>query len=146
VTVFVKFVPEKEMRYGAAATTNLAYHENDKTVYKSSYGPYTVSVKVASVMKSLSLLAHEFGHVKYQVPNLSSYVEYHSANYQNNTFDSNYIGHNSNDLSGQNALEFENIFHNQYVNFIKTAAIKVKNPSALLREIRKGFGKEGRVL
>jgi hypothetical protein len=51
VTVFVKFVPEKEMRYGAAATTNLAHHENDKNVYKSSYGPYTVSVKVAYICK-----------------------------------------------------------------------------------------------
>lgn len=137
VTVFVKFVPEKEMRYGAAATTNLAYHEKDKNVYLSRYGPHTVSVKIASVKKSLLLLAHELGHVKYQVPNLSSYIDYHTANYQNETFKSTYIGHNSNDPSGQKALEFENIFRNQYVNFIRNTSTKADHPSALLRESEK---------
>jgi len=146
VTVYVKFVPEKEMQRGAAGTTNLAHLENDKNVYHSEYGPNTVSVKIASVNKSLLLLAHEFGHVNYQVPNLASYIEFYSMHYQNDTFKSSYIGHNSNDPSGQKALEYESLFREQFLNLLKTSAVKVENPLALLQEIRKTVGQERNAL
>ncbi len=141
VDVFVKFVPEQEMYRGAAGTTNLAHSENDRNVYQSEYGRYTVSVKIASVKRALLLLAHEFGHVKYQVPNLASYVEYYSTYYQNCTFNSNYIGHYTNDRSGQKAVENENQFREQYLNFLKIPNVKVGNPLALLVEIRKKSSK-----
>lgn len=141
VTVFVKFVSEKEMQRCAAGTTNLSHHEKDKNIYQSEYGLSTVSVKIASEKKSLLLLAHEFGHVKYQVPNLASYAEFYSAYYQNGVFNSNYIGHNSNDLSGQKAIEYENIFRSQYSNFLKSTSAKVEDPLTLLHVIRKTFGK-----
>jgi len=140
VTVFVKFVPEKEMEHSAAGTTNLAHRENDKNVYESEYGLYSVSVKIASVNKSLSLLAHEFGHVKYQVPHLATYIEDYSTWYQNETFKSNYIGHNSKDPSGLKATEYENIFRDRYLNFLKTASIKMESPMVLLGIIRKSVG------
>ncbi|HTE32651.1 MAG TPA: hypothetical protein VK666_19860 [Chryseolinea sp.] len=137
VKVFVRFVPENEMRFRASGTTNLAHFENDRNTYYSEYGPATVSVKIASVNKSLSLLAHEFGHVKYQVPNLASYIEYYSTWYQNETFNSNYIGHNDHDPSGMKALEYENTFRDYYLSFLKTAPAKWKNAQALLEKIRR---------
>jgi hypothetical protein len=137
VTVFVKFVPETEMMGGAAGTTNIAHDEGNKNIYQSEYGPHTVSVKIASVTKSLILLAHEFGHVKYQVTNLATYLEYYSVHYQNETFNSKYIGHNSNDPSGQASLEYENQFRVRYINYLSSNKLKPENPFALLNDIQK---------
>jgi len=143
VDVFVKFAAEHEMALGAYGTTNLAHDENDNNVYTSEYGPGTVSVKIASVNKSLSLLAHEFGHVKYQVPNLASYYKFYSTTYLNNAFNSRYIGHNSNDPSGQKAIEYENMFRSDYLLFVRATSITLENPQALLVSIRKSVVKNG---
>jgi hypothetical protein len=137
VTVFVKFVPENETMRGAAGTTNIAHKEGNRNIYQSEYGPHTVSVKIASVTKSLILLAHEFGHVKYQVENLETYLEYYSAHYKSETFSSTYIGHNSNDLSGQASLEYENHFRVLYINYLNSNNLKPENPFALLHNIQK---------
>ena len=137
VVVFVKFVPEIEMQHGAAGTTNLNQSENNKNIYHSEFGVRTVSIKIASVTKSLLLLAHEFGHAKYQIANLSSYVDYYSTYYQNSTFNSRYIGHNSNDPSGKSAFLFEKRFLDKYIHFIKVENIKIESPLAIIQDIRK---------
>jgi hypothetical protein len=137
VTVFVKFVPESETMRGAAGTTNIACTEGNKNVYQSEYGPHTVSVKIASVTKSLILLAHEFGHVKYQVEHLATYREFYSLHYQNDTFDAEYIGHNSNDLSGKSALKYEDRFRALYINYLSSNKLKPENPFAFLHNIQK---------
>jgi hypothetical protein len=139
VSVFVKFVSEDEIEHGAPGTTNLAHADFDKNIYSSEYGPHTVSIKIASVTKALIFLAHEFGHVKYQVPNLASYSEFYAANYQNTTFDSKYIGHNSNDRSGQSAIKFEILFRWNYKVFLKANNLKPENPVARLQQIRKNI-------
>jgi len=139
ITVYVKFVPEKEMQRGAAGTTNLGHADNNKHVYHSEYGPHTVSIKIASVIKSLILLAHEFGHAKYQIKNLATYAEYYSTHYQNTTFTSKYIGHNSNDPSGKISMEYENMFRFQYLAFLKTNSDEAGNPHALLQRIRRNL-------
>ena len=141
VTVFVRFVPELEMQRGAAGTTNLNHDENDRNVYRSEYGARTVSVKIASVTKALTLLAHEFGHVSYQVRHLATYVEYYSTYYQNETFNSKVIGHNSNDLSGLKASEYETLFRQQYSGFLKNTSNKVENPLAFLQGIKKTYAR-----
>jgi hypothetical protein len=137
VTVFVKFVPETEMMGGVAGTTNIAQDEKNKNIYRSEYGPHTVSVKIASVTKSLILLAHEFGHVKYQVANLATYLEFYLVRYQNETFNSKYIGHNSNDLSGQAAIEYEKQFRVLYIEYLNLNEVKLEKPLALLHNIQK---------
>jgi len=137
VTVFIKFVPEKEMQLGADGTTNIDQGSYDKNVYKSEYGLRTVSVKISSVSRSLFLLAHELGHVRYQVSNLAEYVEYFKLHYQNDTFNSRYVGHNSNDRSGHTAMEFENLFREQYFGYTRTTGEQIGNPLALLHNIRK---------
>lgn len=141
VTIFVRFVPEEEMQRGAAGTTNLDHLVTDNNIYQSEYGPRTVSVKIASVTKALILLAHEFGHAVYQVTHLSTYIEYYSMHYQNETFNSKYIGHNSNDPSGMIAIEYENVFREQYSNFLKDRSNKVENPLAFIQNMKKTFAR-----
>ena len=81
VDIYVKFVPETDMPKGVAGTTNIGQEKNDENAYSSEYGTSTVSIKIAAVNKALFLLAHELGHVKYQVPNLASYIQFHSKFY-----------------------------------------------------------------
>ena len=141
VDVYVKFLPEVLMQGGVSGTTNLGQSADDKDAYLSEYGLHSVSIKISSVNKSLLLLAHEFGHAKYQASNLSIYKEFYSVNYQNNNFHSKEIGHNSDDPSGKMAIEFENKFRGNYLNFLKGNNEKVANPLVLLMEIRKSFAK-----
>ena len=110
VDVYVKFIPEMEMQNGISGTTNIAQHENDKDAYLSEYGAHTVSVKISTVKKALLLLAHEFGHISYQVPNLATYVAFYSEFYQEHVGITKQRGHFSNDLSGQKAHEYVNRF------------------------------------
>ncbi|MEX2231294.1 MAG: hypothetical protein WD824_03995 [Cyclobacteriaceae bacterium] len=110
VDVYVKFVPVSEMHPGAKAITNLNQMENDPHGYQSSYGPYTVSVKITITKHSLLILAHEFGHISYQVPNLATYVDFFSRQYTDHHMKADYLGHKPNDPSGQEALIFERIF------------------------------------
>jgi hypothetical protein len=140
VDVYVRFVPEKEMRLGAAATTNIASVEDDKNKYLSEYGPNTVSVKIASMPKALVLLAHEFGHVKYQVTHLSSYLNYYAANYLNGDFDATFIGHNTTDPSGKMAVEFESVWRRCSQDYLRSNG-KLDNPIVMLHKIQKARNK-----
>lgn len=137
VTVYVRFASELEMQNGAHGTTNLNQNEQDESLYSSEYGDGTVSVKIASVTKSLTLLAHEFGHVFYQVRNLETYAIHYASWYQNETFNSKYIGHNSNDQSGRMALEYEKLFLDRFLAFSRNTSVKIDSPLALLETIRK---------
>ncbi len=127
VTIFVRFVPEEKIQAGAAGTTNLDCSGSDKNIYQSEYGPRSVSIRIASRTKSLEVLAHEFGHAKYQIANLATYYEYYSEHYLKSDFKSTYIGHKSNDASGQKALEFEKLFRETYLNFSKNSSVKIKS-------------------
>ena len=139
VTVYVRFASEMEMQNGAHGTTNLTQSKHDLSLYSSEYGDGSVSIKIASVTKSLTLLAHEFGHVFHQVRNLESYVIDYASWYQNETFNSKYIGHNTNDPSGRKALEYENLFRDQFLAYSRNASVKVDSPLALLETIRKSI-------
>ena len=124
------------MRLGAAASTNLACLEDDKNVYLSDYGPNTVSVKIASMPKALLLLAHEFGHVNYQVAHLSSYMDYYAANYLNGEFVSTFIGHNITDPSGMMASHYESVWRRCYLIYLRTNG-KLDNLIGMLHKIQR---------
>jgi len=137
VTVYVRFASEMEMQSGAHGTTNLNQSPHDPSLYSSEYGDGSVSVKIASVTKSLTLLAHEFGHVSYQIRNLESYSIDYASWYQNGTFNSKYIGHNGNDPSGGKALEYEHLFRAEFLAYSRNTSAKIDSPLALLETIRK---------
>lgn len=92
------------------AFTNVEQDKTDKDAYSSEYGFNTVSVKVANVKRSSILLAHEFGHIRYLVPNLAMYVETYINYYKKKMVDSNAMGHQPDDPSGRMARTYEGKF------------------------------------
>lgn len=137
VDVYVKFVPADATRVKALGTTYINQLQNDKEAYLSEYGPFTVSVKIWIVSNALIVLSHELGHVKYQVPNLASYIAFHRAHY--NDEQSNYIGHYADDPSGKTAKQSEKSFRKSFDNYLKANNGKMQNPIILLSKIRKSM-------
>jgi hypothetical protein len=136
VHVYVKFVPVDATKVKAWGITYLNQLENDKDAYLSEYGAFTVSVKIWIVAKALLVLSHELGHVKYQIPNLASYMNYHKKCYKEV---SNYIGHNADDPSGNTAIETEKLFRKEHAYFLRNTNEKIQNPVIMLTKIRKSM-------
>jgi hypothetical protein len=88
-----KFADHASMGYSLAGYTNLGHWEANPNVYASEYGVYTVSVVIGNTTDKLSALAHEFGHVLYQVQNLKSYTEYYNQQYDLNNVSKFGLGH-----------------------------------------------------
>jgi hypothetical protein len=100
-------VTAKSSKTIVLGSTNLKSIDGDHDVYSSKYGPYTVSVNVVDgpgigIQRSnpLCLLVHEFGHVKYQVPNLASYSQYFHQKYSPEKLTEEPRGHEPGDPSG----------------------------------------------
>jgi hypothetical protein len=139
VDVYVKFVPIDATEVKAWGITQVNQMENDKDAYVSEYGPFTVSIKIWVVSRALLVLSHEFGHVKYQVPNLASYMEFHKMCYKDTRM-LTFIGHSPNDPSGKSANHFGSIFRQTYAKFLETQNEKPQSPAVLLTKIRKSLG------
>ena len=123
VDVYVKFVPVDATSVKAWGLTYIDQSSDDKDAYQSEYGKFTVSVKVWIVRRALLVLAHELGHVKYQVPNLASYLEFHKEHYTNMPARTS-MGHDVDDPSGQWASQFGKTFQKKYVDFLKISMEK----------------------
>lgn len=139
VDVYVKFVPTDATEIKACGTTYIAHAENDRDTYNSEYGEFTVSVKIWIVSNALTILSHELGHVKYLVPNLASYIDFHKNHYNSHTDRSNYFGHNAGDQSGKSAVLYERLFKKEYSNFLKLSDEKIPNPILLIAKIRRNL-------
>lgn len=137
VDVYVKFVPIDHASVKAWGTTYISQLENDPDAYLSEYGEFTVSVKVWIVAEALMVLSHEFGHVKYQVLNLSSYVKFYKDHYPVNPEFPNYMGHDPGDPSGKSAFRYEKIFRRDFAGFVKITTEKIQNPLAMISKIKK---------
>jgi len=140
VNVYIKFVPIDGTVVNAEGTTYMDRSVYDPDTYKSEFGEFTVSVKVWIVPRALLVLAHELGHVKYQVPNLASYFVFHKNNYHN-TSTSNSIGHNIDDPSGKSAIEYAKTFQKTYADFLKLSNSRVQNPLVILARLKKDWSK-----
>ena len=145
VNVFVKFIPTDATEVKAWGTTYMRQVENDQDAYVSEYGELTVSVKIWIVNNALLVLAHELGHVKYQVPHLVHYFEYYKKKYFGIMNDANDIGHNPTDPSGKSASQYEKIFRREYAYFLK-ANEKIQSPIALVEKIKKNFSSNKMIL
>ena len=132
VDVYVKFLPGEKMDGSVAGRTNIPMEGGD--AYTSSYGEHTVSVQVVIGNDALSLLAHEFGHVMYQVPNIAVYRVLFTKLYLHNTTDSEETGHHNTDPSGQKAFEFQKMFRLKYDS--DNWSQKFERPIVVLRKIQ----------
>lgn len=137
IDVYVKFVTEQEMSPGVAGTTNLAQNKNDPDVYESEYGISTVSVRVVIGTKSLHLLAHELGHVRYQVPNLAAYQQFYTKFYLAAAYKGISMGHNDSDDSGREARAFATRFRKDHLEFLRSGEKKLESYAALLQAIKR---------
>jgi len=89
---------------------HLSYEEENDRIYTKEYGKNSVSIHISfHEAKVLTLLAPEFGHLKYIVPNISDYHEFYVEHYALNN-GSQLIGHSLNDASNKHARDFERRF------------------------------------
>lgn len=102
----------------------------------------TVSVEIWAVPKALLVLSHEVGHVKYQVPNLASYVQFHGKNYPAATTEFDIIGHRGDDPSGMAAVEYQKRYRENFSRYLKETDAKFETPMATLTNIMRAMGKE----
>lgn len=139
VDVYVKFLPTSGIQAGTVANTNLNQQEDDEHEYVSQYGRQSVSVEILVVKHSLRILAHEFGHVSYQVPNLSSYMKFFKRNYTDLHMRATYLGHKPNDPSGQRAEFFEQAFRADLLKFEPSNKSRTIDPVVLKEQLRKNI-------
>ena len=145
VDVYIKFVPVDATSVKAWGLTYMGQSSDDKDAYQSEYGKFTVSVKVWIVRRALLVLAHELGHVKYQVPNLASYFEFHKTHYTNMPARTS-MGHDIDDPSGKWATQFGKTFQKKYIDFLKISMEKVQNPLDVLVRLKKNWSKNALLL
>jgi len=114
--VYVKLV--EKLKPPLLGATNFDYAYDNLNIHRSEYGEYSVSVKIAysSYKENLKILAHELGHVRYQIPNLSSYITFYNDNYDGSV---KIIGHLPNDPSHQSVMETLKSFNRSYGRFYK---------------------------
>jgi hypothetical protein len=107
VDVHVLIVAERSLPEGVIGITNLDLTAADEHSHSSEFGANTVSVRISEDVNCLKILAHELGHVYYQIPNLSEYRAYFTDQYLSAKRSSSSIGHDAGDPSGRQAREFE---------------------------------------
>jgi hypothetical protein len=137
VDIYIKCVRSFSTKARAAGITFIAQSLRKDGTYLSEYGEATVSVKIWIVENAVFILAHELGHVSYQVKNLLSYISFHKQTYRNLDLNE-YIGHHPRDPSGMASTAMEERFESDYRNFIKAGG-KLENIAADYFEIRKGM-------
>jgi hypothetical protein len=108
VDVYIRFVELEDIPSGAYATTSLEQGA-DEDAYRSCFGEHTISVTVRKGPSDLRKLAHELGHITYQVPNLATYTKYYNNMYESMA-NGEALGHGAGDPSGMNAERFERLF------------------------------------
>jgi hypothetical protein len=121
--VYVKFLPDEKMIESQFGRTLMGPCLDDENICYSEYGIRTVLVLIYTRIKPLFVLAHEFGHVRYQVPHLASYLVYFKKTYLDQSYDRYFIGHYPTDPSGEVALRYERRFTRCYKTYKKTTSI-----------------------
>ena len=113
-TIYVKIECDLGMPTLLGAT-NVAHCSDNPDMYKSEYGINTVSVRIAdlSETQNLRILVHEFGHVRYLVPNLASYTDFYKKAYD----DTNVIGHGPLDPSHRSVMNTLKSFNKTYSEY-----------------------------
>ena len=134
--IFIKFIPMSDSYFKHPGTTSLNHKEGDNDASYSEYGDQTVSIRIWIMDNALTILSHELGHVKYQVPHLENYTTYYKETYGTSNKQA-YLGHNPSDPSGKCAAQFEKVFSKKYQSNLKMRTSKFISPFALLGLIRK---------
>jgi hypothetical protein len=137
--VYVKFIPREEASIMAGGVTYMSQSVKDKHACFSEYGKHSVSIKIWLFNEALLALAHELGHVNYQVPNLATYAEYYKKLYPPFSTETNHMGHAPSDRSGKDAITFQKEFKKTYLDQAKfrSGDMRFESPFILMEEIKK---------
>lgn len=138
VDVYVKFIPKELALVQAAGMAGFKQSAGDLNSCESEYGEGSISINIWIWNRALHVLSHEFGHVKYLVPNLASYVEFYKRQYRNAPRDT-VLGHTAGDPSGKSAYNFEQRFDECYYSYLKGDLHAPISPLALINPIRRNL-------
>ena len=120
VDVYVKLIADRTPEGIVIGSTNIPL-ESAGDSYSSNFGPHTVCIRIVAVKHALELLAHEFGHALYQVPNILSYRNLYKMLYQHKAINYENTGHHHSDPSGEYALKCEKAFRRKIRERLLTA-------------------------
>ena len=138
IDVYVKFIPKSQAELQSAGMATFQQAPNDLNSCYSEFGEASISINIWIWNRALHVLSHEFGHVKYVVPNLASYVEFYKRQYHNTPRDTS-LGHSFGDPSGKSAFNFEHRFSESYYRYLKGESNAIISPLVLLNPIRKNL-------
>ena len=110
VDVYVKIILREKATIMAAGVTRMLALEDDRDACSSEYGRQTVSIEIWAFASTLITLAHEMGHVAYQVPNFAQYLAYYQSKYHHPDIQADCMGHEPDDNGGRMAILFEREF------------------------------------
>lgn len=122
--VYVRYVTRNskefkrlEINYNkATGYTSVGQWENSENVCESFYGTNTICVTIGEGCNEKLVLAHEFGHVLYMVPNLKSYLEFmHNYRYKLDKYNK---GHSPIDPSTKFVHQIQDNFNEKYTSFL----------------------------
>lgn len=87
----------------------------------SPLGSKSVLIKLGENQNNAIHLAHEFGHIKYIVPNFAQYKEYYHRHYKTSLEDEVLKGHDDSDRSGHSAIITVKCFSRKYRQYYAQA-------------------------
>lgn len=138
VDVYVRFVPAHKSKIESYGTTSFSISSDDQQMCVSVHGRGTVSVTVWIMNSSLVVLSHEFGHLKYMIPNLTNYIRYYNQSYVvGYNIGSN--GHRCDDAGGRHAMRYETRYRQRYQRYIRKDGKGQIFPFLYMTNARKGF-------
>ena len=119
--------------------TNVDHSDDNPNVHSSEYGDYTVSVRLITTgpIRPIWILAHELGHVRYQVPHLAEYTAFYKKIYQDQHF-AGVQGHHPNDPSYYSVQETSKAFKKSWKEYNRQIKWTAKDESRKMLVATKG--------
>ena len=144
--IFVKLIPPEQSKIQLRAASFFRQVLSDVDASYSEYGEYSVSVNICIGHKTLLLLSHELGHVRYVVPNLADYISFYRKHYNRESVDLSYLGHSQLDKSGKTAFSFEQRFRADLAYYLINGGMRFESIASLIDRIRRNSRKADLVL
>jgi hypothetical protein len=112
----IKYLTEQQFK--ASGYTCVLQDKNNEHVCSSFFGTNTISIVICKGCDEKLVLAHEFGHVLYIVPNLKEYIDF-SENPNGFISAKSHTGHSSFDPSNPMVNSVEKRFKNKYRGYLE---------------------------
>jgi len=134
IDVYVKFIPRSKSRVMSSGAVTLSAFDEEDFYCVSEHGKGTVSVTIWLIQNALTVLSHEFGHLRYMIPNIEEYLKFYKGTYIRRANESA-PGHECGDAGGLTALRYESRYRRQYGSYIRDRHAKI-SPYNLVTKLR----------